>query len=268
MRSRALGPGPRGLHAPLRVARISAASVSYVSDPFALGPTLALTASGSGSGSGSGSCSRSAATPPTATVVQQHEFTTSASPPGPPRRTAARAAASRLARARAAGGASQPRRRRRPRLLCGDCAALRHGSGSVPWPLAIGSRVRNEAARRRAARGRVLLADRRRRGSRPDRRGGAAVRGAWHSHTPGLSTSLRPLCPAQHGCPVCAVAGTRSASDRRHAREPADRRDGELVRASPHNEVRSASPSQAFMLCPGARQPRSPSSTSRARAGT
>ena len=35
-----------------------------------------------------------------------------------------------------------------------------------------------------------------------------------------------------------------------------------------HNEVRSASPSQAFMLCPGARQPRSPSSTSRARAGT
>jgi len=43
MRSRALGPGPRGLHAPLRVARMSAASVSYVSDPFALGPTLALT---------------------------------------------------------------------------------------------------------------------------------------------------------------------------------------------------------------------------------
>mgnify|MGYP007018199166 CR=1 FL=1 len=69
MRSRALGPAPRGLHAPLRVARISAASVSYVSDPFALGPTLALTASGSGSGSGSGSCSRSAATPHTATVM-------------------------------------------------------------------------------------------------------------------------------------------------------------------------------------------------------
>mmetsp|Transcript_15543 Transcript_15543/g.49870 ORF Transcript_15543/g.49870 Transcript_15543/m.49870 type:complete len:224 (-) Transcript_15543:103-774(-) len=46
MRSRALGASPRGLagvHAPLRVARISAASASYVSDPFALGPTLALT---------------------------------------------------------------------------------------------------------------------------------------------------------------------------------------------------------------------------------